>query len=63
MSIFVYSFIKIFSVQYAKTCHVYIIYDRTSVLMIDYTGKFKMHQIHTGFISCRFSIPSNQVMQ
>lgn len=43
-----YSFIKIFSVQYAKTCHVYIIYDRTSVIIIDYTETFKMHRYTLG---------------
>lgn len=35
LSIFVYSFIKIVSVQYAQTCHLCIIYDCTSDRIIE----------------------------
>lgn len=62
MRIFVYSFIKLVSMQSAPTGHLSIIYDHTSVIIIDYTEKCRMH-ILCSFISCRFSITSNQVMQ
>ena len=55
-----YSFIKIGSVQYAKTCHVGIVYNCTSVIIIDYTEKFSMHRetlgsFHAGSASLRIS--------
>lgn len=64
MSIFVYSFIKFGSVQYAKTCHVGIIYNCTSVIIIDYTEKFSIHRetlgsFHAGSASLRVKLCNN----